>query len=69
MDDPPLRIAHCIRDLAYGDESRTADLISMVKSNNPEYRAIFEACLWRPTPEEEAKEMHERGDRDDDRRR
>ena len=62
MDDPSLRIAHCIRDLAYGDESRTDDLIAMVRSDDPGYRTIFEACLWRPTPEEEeAKERHERG--------
>ena len=26
IDKPPLRIAHCIRDLAYGDESRADDL-------------------------------------------
>jgi hypothetical protein len=45
--EPPLRIAHCIRDLAYGDESRTKDLVAMVKSEDPEYRAIFETCLWR----------------------
>ncbi len=46
-DAPPLRIAHCIRDLAFGDESRKDDLIAMVQSNEPEYRAIFEGCLWR----------------------
>lgn len=55
IDAPPLRIAHCIRDLAYGDKSRTDDLITMVKSNDPQYRVIFEACLWRLTPEEEIK--------------
>ncbi len=47
-DDPPLRIAHCIRDLAYRDSSRVTDLISMVKSNDPEYRKIFKAAYWRP---------------------
>lgn len=65
MDDPPLRIAHCIRDLAYGDESRIDDLIAMVGSDDPVYRAIFETCLWRPTPDEGAKEGHKRGDRND----
>lgn len=55
IDAAPLRIAHCIRDLAYGDASRTDDLISMVKSNDPEYRKIFETCFWRLTPEEEMK--------------
>jgi energy-coupling factor transporter ATP-binding protein EcfA2 len=55
MDAPPLRIAHCIRDLAYGDKSRTNDLVAMVKSDDPQYREIFEACLWRLTPKEEIK--------------
>ena len=55
MDAPPLRIAHCIRDLAYGDKSRTDDLVSMVHSEDPQYREIFETCLWRATPEEEIK--------------
>lgn len=47
-DAPPLRIAHCIRDLAYGDSSRTKDFISMVNSDDPEYRKIFNAAYWRP---------------------
>ncbi|MGC1121163.1 MAG: NACHT domain-containing protein [Candidatus Methanofastidiosia archaeon] len=47
LDVPPLRIAHCIRDLAYGDESHIEDLVSMVKSDDPEYQEIFEAALWR----------------------
>ena len=55
MDAPPLRIAHCIRDLAYGDKSRTDDLVAMVKSDDPQYREIFESCLWRLTSEEESK--------------
>ncbi|MDQ3813433.1 MAG: hypothetical protein M3347_05725, partial [Armatimonadota bacterium] len=54
IDAPPLRIAHCIRDLAYGDESRTDDLVAMVQSDDPAYRTIFERCYWRPTAEEEA---------------
>ena len=61
MDAPPLRIAHCIRDLAYGDESRTDDLIAMVKSDDPHYRVIFEACLWRLTPREEIKRHKKEG--------
>jgi len=55
-DAPPLRIAHCIRDLAYGDESRAEDLAAMVRSEDPRYREIFETCLWIPTPEEKLKE-------------
>jgi hypothetical protein len=50
---PPLQIAHCIRDLAYGDETRTNDLIAMANSDDPGYRSIFEDCFWRPTAEEE----------------
>jgi len=47
VDTPPLRIAHCIRDLTYGDESRTDDLVAMVQSDDPAYREIFETCYWR----------------------
>ncbi|HEX8652002.1 MAG TPA: NACHT domain-containing protein [Pyrinomonadaceae bacterium] len=46
-DEPPLRIAHCLRDLAYGDESRIGDLVTMVNSDDPAYREIFETCYWR----------------------
>jgi hypothetical protein len=56
-DAPPLRIAHCIRDLAYGDESRADDLVSMVRSDDPAYRSIFETCYWRDTSEEETKNL------------
>lgn len=55
IDAPPLRIAHCIRDLAYGDKSRANDLAAMVNSNDPRYREIFERCLWIPTEEEKKK--------------
>ncbi|MDP8240622.1 MAG: hypothetical protein P9X24_16150 [Candidatus Hatepunaea meridiana] len=34
----------------------TQDLVNMVKSDDPEYRGIFERCYWRRTPDEEAKE-------------
>ena len=59
VDAAPLRIAHCIRDLAYGDASRTVHLRAMVQSQDPEYRSIFEACYWRLTPEEEAKQLQQ----------
>ena len=49
-DEPPLRIAHCIRDLAYGNESRIDDLKTMVKSKDPRYHEIFDRCLWLPKP-------------------
>jgi hypothetical protein len=45
---PPLRIAHCIRDLAYGDESRIEDFVSVSASDDPAYREIFEAAHWKP---------------------
>lgn len=54
IDAPPLRIAHCIRDLAYGNKSRTEDLVAMVKSDNPGYREIFERCHWILTDKEKA---------------
>jgi hypothetical protein len=59
VESPPLRLAHCIRDLAYGDESRSNELAKMVKSEDPAYRRMFEECLWRATPEEEARERRE----------
>ena len=47
VEAAPLRIAHCLRDLAHGDEHRTGDLKQMVRSQDPEYRAIFKRCYWR----------------------
>jgi hypothetical protein len=47
IDSPPLRVAHCIRDLAYGDASRADDLLAMVRSEEPEYRKLFEEAFWR----------------------
>ena len=57
--EAPLRVAHCIRDLAYGDKSRTDDLKAMVESNDPAYQEIFERCYWRPTEEERKREEAE----------
>ena len=54
--EPALRIAHCIRDLAYGDESRSDDLKAMVESEDPEYHQIFADCYWLPTDEEREQE-------------
>jgi hypothetical protein len=53
----PIRIAHCIRDLAYGDESRAQDLRAMVMSDDPDYRDLFERCYWRLTEEERLREQ------------
>jgi hypothetical protein len=41
-----LGIAHCIRDIAYGDQSRVNDLEAMVKSNDPELVRIFRRACW-----------------------
>jgi hypothetical protein len=46
IDFPALRIAHCLRDLAYGDESRTDDLADLVKSSDPEYQKFFRDAYW-----------------------
>ena len=53
---PPLRIAHCIRDVTYGDESRVDDLVGMVNSDDQAYREIFVRSCWLPTPEEAERE-------------
>ena len=55
--EPALRIAHCIRDLVYGDASRIDDLASMVVSDDPEYHRIFVSCYWLPTEEERTREQ------------
>jgi hypothetical protein len=43
---PALRIVHCLRDLAYGDEARTDDLVNFVKSRDPEYQKFFRDSYW-----------------------
>lgn len=47
---PPLTIAHCIRAMAFGDESRTAEFSKLVDSDAPEYRSIFERCYLSKVP-------------------
>jgi hypothetical protein len=42
-----LRVAHCLRALAYDDEARAADLAAMVNSDDPEYRQLFRDAFWR----------------------
>jgi len=42
-DAAALNIAHCIRDLAFGDKSRAADFLRMIQSDDPAYRSIFAA--------------------------
>jgi hypothetical protein len=41
-----LRIAHCIRDIAYGDHRRIYDLEAMVNSDDPELVRIFRRACW-----------------------
>lgn len=60
--EPALRIAHCIRDLAYGDESRAEDLKVMVHSAAPEYHQIFVDCYWLPTEDERLREEENAND-------
>ena len=50
---PPLRIAHGIRDLAYGDQSGAEEVLAMVKSEDRAYHAIFERCCWVDVPEKD----------------
>ena len=45
--NPALRLVHCIRDLAYGDEQRKQDLNQMVKSNDPAMRKLLVDSFWR----------------------
>ena len=58
--EAPLRIANCIRDFLYGDDSRAEDLKTMLDSDDPAFRDIFERCYWRPTKEEAKREEHQR---------
>jgi hypothetical protein len=46
VDHPALRIAHCLRDLAYGDEDRAGDLAAMVASDDPSYQELFREAMW-----------------------
>jgi hypothetical protein len=41
-----LRIAHCIRDVAYGDHSRIDDLKAMLGSDDPDLVRIFRRACW-----------------------
>ncbi len=51
IDAAPIRIAHVIRNMAYGDKASVAALESLLLSDEPAYRSIFEKCLWRgPSP-------------------
>ena len=54
VDAAPLRVVHCIRDIAYGGESRVADLEAMVRSEEPAYKKLFEDAFWREREEKQA---------------
>lgn len=43
---PELRIAHCLRDIAQGDESREPDLKAMLTSQDPATRRMFVDAFW-----------------------
>ncbi|MFN3076676.1 MAG: NACHT domain-containing protein [Alphaproteobacteria bacterium] len=46
VDSPVLRFVHCLRDLAFGDESRTDNLVRMVRNPRPELRSVLTEALW-----------------------
>jgi hypothetical protein len=45
-DSACLKVAHCLRDIAYGDTSSAADLTAMVESDNPSFQQIFRKAFW-----------------------
>ena len=38
---PELRVAHCLRDIAFGNQQRVTDLEAMVNSKKPEFKRLF----------------------------
>jgi hypothetical protein len=42
-----LRVAHCLRDLAYGDGSGADLLYEMLNTDDPEYQQLFRDAFWR----------------------
>lgn len=47
---PQLRVAHCLRDIAHGDESREADLRDMIGSGDPATQRMFVDAFWIDDP-------------------
>lgn len=45
-DSACLKVAHCLRDMAYGDSSRAADLATMLESDDPSFQQIFRKAFW-----------------------
>ena len=45
-DSACLKVAHCLRDIAYGDQSRTQDLTAMLQSDDPSFRQLFRGAFW-----------------------
>jgi hypothetical protein len=46
FNHPPLCIAHCLRDLCYGNKNRIDELATMVNSEDSPYREIFIRRYW-----------------------
>jgi len=46
-NDPPLRIAHCIRDIFLGDATKITQLEELFLSQDPAYKDIFTTCRWK----------------------
>jgi len=60
IDFPPSHIAHCIRDIAYGDKPRVKDLEAMIHSKDPAYRTIFVEACWVDIEELQVKKQREK---------
>ena len=54
IEDPRLQVARCLRDIAYGDQSRLGELEAMLRSSEPAYQALFRAALWEGPPKTRA---------------
>jgi hypothetical protein len=46
IDAAPAAVSTCIRDIAFGNVERIGDLVSMMRSDEPDFRRLFETCLW-----------------------
>ena len=48
IDNAPIQLAHCIRDISQGDQDKTSILAQMIKSEESNFDTMFRACLWKP---------------------
>jgi len=45
IDAPELRVAHCLRDIAYGHEGAEAELRALMRSQDPATHRMFQEAL------------------------